>query len=168
MPASGTTVRMCLYCILLPQIYAIIPITLFACMFLKMARVVVGVSRWCRGTLRCTVRCSKQGEYQWRVGGLVCIIRFAGRREDHISLVSCQKGPTRHGSAWQIRPYGQDTLDIPCIIHTGPCFNIKTTSRAIGSHYQDEMVVRPSYLYNRNSYAGRTTLFIETPHVRAC
>ena len=29
-----------------------------------------------------------------------------------ISMVSCQKGPTRHAYAWQIGPFGQDTLDI--------------------------------------------------------
>ena len=29
-------------------------------------------------------------------------------------MVSCQKGPTRHAHAWQIGPFGQDTLDI-CI-----------------------------------------------------
>ena len=27
-------------------------------------------------------------------------------------MVSCQKGPTRHVYAWQIRPFWQDTLDI--------------------------------------------------------
>ena len=30
---------------------------------------------------------------------------------NHISMVSCQKGPTRHAHAWQIRPFWQDTLD---------------------------------------------------------
>ena len=30
----------------------------------------------------------------------------------HISMVSCQKGPTRHAYAWQIGPFWQDTLDI--------------------------------------------------------
>ena len=29
-----------------------------------------------------------------------------------ISMVSCQKGPTRHAHAWQIGPFWQDTLDI--------------------------------------------------------
>ena len=27
------------------------------------------------------------------------------------SMVSCQKGPTRHAYAWQIGPFWQDTLD---------------------------------------------------------
>ena len=31
---------------------------------------------------------------------------------DHISMVSCQKGPTHHAYAWQIGPFWQDTLDI--------------------------------------------------------
>ena len=28
------------------------------------------------------------------------------------SMVSCQKGPTRHAYAWQIGPFSQDTFDI--------------------------------------------------------
>ena len=32
--------------------------------------------------------------------------------EFHMSMVSCQKGPTRHAYAWQIRPIWQDTLDV--------------------------------------------------------
>ena len=35
----------------------------------------------------------------------------------NISMVSCQKGPTRHAYAWQIGPFWQDTLDM-CISHT--------------------------------------------------
>ena len=31
---------------------------------------------------------------------------------EYISMVSCQKGPTRHAYAWQIGPFWQDTLDI--------------------------------------------------------
>ena len=27
-------------------------------------------------------------------------------------MVSCQKGPTRHASVWQIGPFWQDTLEI--------------------------------------------------------
>ena len=30
----------------------------------------------------------------------------------HRSMVSCQKGPTRHAYAWQIGPFWQDTLEI--------------------------------------------------------
>ena len=30
----------------------------------------------------------------------------------HISMVSCQKGPTRHAYAWQMGPFCQDTLDM--------------------------------------------------------
>ena len=30
----------------------------------------------------------------------------------HMSRVSCQKGPTRHAYAWQIGPFWQDTLDV--------------------------------------------------------
>ena len=29
-----------------------------------------------------------------------------------MSIVSCQKGPTRHAYAWQIGPFWQDTLDV--------------------------------------------------------
>ena len=28
------------------------------------------------------------------------------------SMVSCQKGPTRHAYAWQIGPFWQDTLEL--------------------------------------------------------
>ena len=30
----------------------------------------------------------------------------------NMSRVSCQKGPTRHAYAWQIRPFWQDTIDV--------------------------------------------------------
>ena len=32
--------------------------------------------------------------------------------KEKISIVSCQKGPTRHAYAWQIGHFWQDTLDI--------------------------------------------------------
>ena len=37
-----------------------------------------------------------------------------GNRWTHLnkSMVSCQKGPTRHAYAWQIGPFWQDTLEI--------------------------------------------------------
>ena len=31
---------------------------------------------------------------------------------EYMSMVSCQKGPTRHAYAWQIGPFCQDTLDV--------------------------------------------------------
>ena len=37
---------------------------------------------------------------------------FYQRYGHMISMVSCQKGPTRHAYAWQIGPFWQDTLDI--------------------------------------------------------
>ena len=33
------------------------------------------------------------------------------------SMVSCQKGPTRHAYAWQIGPFWQDTLELLVHIH---------------------------------------------------
>ena len=33
----------------------------------------------------------------------------------HISMVSGQKGPTRHAYAWQIGPFWRDTLDFRCL-----------------------------------------------------
>ena len=33
-------------------------------------------------------------------------------KSGHISMVYCQKGPTRHAYAWQIGPFWQDTLDM--------------------------------------------------------
>ena len=38
--------------------------------------------------------------------------RFGGKDFKYISVVSCQKGPTRHAYAWQIGPFWQDTLDL--------------------------------------------------------
>ena len=35
-----------------------------------------------------------------------------------------------------------------------PRFNIKTTSLGMNSHYRDETIVWPSYLYNGNPYIG--------------
>ena len=32
--------------------------------------------------------------------------------KENISMVSCQKGPTRHAYAWQIGPFWQDTIDM--------------------------------------------------------
>ena len=44
----------------------------------------------------------------------------------NISMVSCQKGPTRHAYAWQVGPFWQDTLDmwivIPCMDGWRPHF----------------------------------------------
>ena len=37
---------------------------------------------------------------------------MAWRRLGHNSMVSCQKGPTRHAYAWQIGPFWQDTLHL--------------------------------------------------------
>ena len=34
------------------------------------------------------------------------------RSKDHISRVSCQKGPTRHAYEWQIGPFSQGTLEL--------------------------------------------------------
>ena len=34
---------------------------------------------------------------------------------DFLSMVSCQKGPTRHAYAWQIGPFWQDTLVISMV-----------------------------------------------------
>ena len=39
-----------------------------------------------------------------------------------ISMVSCQKGPTRHAYAWQIGPFWQDTIDIcTTLTHLNTC-----------------------------------------------
>ena len=46
-----------------------------------------------------------------------------------ISMVSCQKGPTRHACAWQIGPFWHDTLNMikwACeIILNTPAVNIQ-------------------------------------------
>ena len=40
------------------------------------------------------------------------ITRCDQTRPHLTSMVSCQKGPTRHADAWRIRPFWQDTLDM--------------------------------------------------------
>ena len=44
----------------------------------------------------------------------------------HISMVSCQKGPTRHAYARQIGPFWQDTLDMRCL---GPVLLLGAVAR---------------------------------------
>ena len=56
---------------------------------------------------------------------------------DRISMVSCQKGPTRHAYAWQIGPFWQDTLDMWCSrqFHVPMHFSEKFT--CFGTPYYD-------------------------------
>ena len=52
-----------------------------------------------------------------------------------ISMVSCQKGPTRHAYAWQIGPFWQDTIDMMLqyyqagLISCHPSFHTKFTTQ---------------------------------------
>ena len=73
----------------------------------------------------------------------------------HISMLSCQKGPTRHAYAWQIGPFWQDTLDIDIDTDTDIHWNgkvVRVTALAVtgdgevklqhfqwrsGSHFDD-------------------------------
>ena len=43
---------------------------------------------------------------------LIELISVAKRGTKATSRVSCQKGPTRHAYAWQIRLFWQDTVDM--------------------------------------------------------
>ena len=45
---------------------------------------------------------------------VVCfILPWSSRQQDNnMSMVSCQKGPTRHAYAWPIGPFWQDTLEL--------------------------------------------------------
>ena len=74
--------------------------------------------------------------YLWDV--ITCHSPWSLRRA-HKSMVSCQKGPTRHANAWQIGPFRQDTLEvwhtcphiiikyIPWIMHA--CFSLRSFDR---------------------------------------
>ena len=42
----------------------------------------------------------------------ISVVKLTVPHDSCISMVSCQKGPTRHAYAWQIGPFWQDTLDI--------------------------------------------------------
>ena len=47
------------------------------------------------------------------------VVEFTtSERQGPISMVSCQKGPTRHAYTWQIGPFWQDTLDLSCIANS--------------------------------------------------
>ena len=58
-----------------------------------------------------------------------------------------------------------DILNV--LLHAGPHFNIKTVfSMYMDSHYKDEMVVIPSYLYTWYCYTGKTVaLYWDGPQV---
>ena len=43
------------------------------------------------------------------LGKIGCII-IIWTVHTHITMVSCQKGPTRNAYAWQIGPFWQDTI----------------------------------------------------------
>ena len=47
--------------------------------------------------------------------------------------------------------------------HTAPWFNIKAVFQGRGSNYQDETVMRPFYVYNGNSYTGKTVYKTSRP-----
>ena len=57
-----------------------------------------------------------------------------------------------------------------CLIYwkqtPGPRLNIKTVFPGLGFHYKVKTVVRPFYLYNGNSYAGKTaSLYWDGPQI---
>ena len=64
----------------------------------------------------------------------------------YISMVSCQKGPTRHAYAWQIGPFWQDTLDILASGRSHSAPGIQQTSvnfrPAAGPLYESKWVTR--------------------------
>ena len=61
----------------------------------------------------------------------------------HNSMVSCQKGPTRHAYAWQIGPFGQDTFELrlhtfhfkPYLIPSARITNINRITIDRGDHH---------------------------------
>ena len=61
-----------------------------------------------------------------------------------MSMVSCQKGPTRHAYAWQIGPFWQDTLDVRlAYTKSGPCRDSGLPTHIWWpSWYPDEEVLR--------------------------
>ena len=55
----------------------------------------------------------------------------------NISMVSCQKGPTRHADTWQIGPFWQDTLDM--------CYDLWL---AASSHSRKKVQAMTDYVVN--------------------
>ena len=66
-----------------------------------------------------------------------------------ISMVSYQRGPTRHAYAWQIGPFLQDTIDIKMLSY-----------QSKDSGYKDEAVWRHSYLSEGNPYTQKDDIFL--------
>ena len=77
---------------------------------------------------------------------------YAHRLYTQISMVSCQKGPTRYAYAWQIGPFWQDTIDIMHMYREGqllirratPNYKHSSNNCAAGA---DRHVCPPLYIY---------------------
>ena len=54
------------------------------------------------------------GKYKNKMSSCSCVQQVANSKPAN-SMVSCQKGPTRHAYAWQIGPFWQDTLAIKSV-----------------------------------------------------
>ena len=88
-----------------------------------------------------------------------------------ISMVSCQKGPTRHAYAWQIGPFCQDTLDIwyASVNWVGKSFMIKLPE--IGAtHHADGSAdgTTRNWAHQREDIWTKGLRFAHCTHVTHC
>ena len=70
-----------------------------------------------------------------------------------ISMVPCQKGPTRHAYAWQIGPFWQDTLDMCIIGSSSNEVSQKDMNKSIGFKPQQNAtgahLISKNYIYSQ-------------------
>ena len=72
------------------------------------------------------------------LGNIKCTVRVKIIYD--ISMVSCQKGPTRHAYAWQIGPFWQDTLiHLQYDAYSRPLFSHPLYNCAVAPHFQHSM-----------------------------
>ena len=63
-----------------------------------------------------------------------------------MSMVSCQKEPTRHAYAWQIGPFWQDTLDV--------CLHVTCMVDSQYSQYQSTYALDSHIVFDMNCLQG--------------
>ena len=92
------------------------------------------------------------------------------------SMVSCQKGPTRHAYAWPIGPFWQDTLDIhllcasyyfvAIVVLGGVISHLSISTR--GPFYQHRLTLIPTWISNYICYQMRDEISYPFPKFNGC
>ena len=80
----------------------------------------------------CSIHCFMWNEYSFT------------HSPDFKSMVSCQKGPTRHANAWQIGPFWQDTIEMwfnLTSVEVSVCMVITSCSKNYGMHFSYDNLI---------------------------